>query len=191
MTLSDSRMDRYLAAPLRPLPSPFADLPQLPGWLSRRAMSITPADRSRCICRLLPKTVLPYPFSGRVGVNNVPFEACSDFTRVTAHRFARPPEEAFVAGLLSSRLPDQTACQLPGQPTVTRMRLALTSQPRFWGAPDFTDYAEQDRGSAKAVQWTASASPDRANFHSSLLLCNLVQSMKSLVNWLNFAAYAH
>jgi hypothetical protein len=36
-------------------------------------------------------------------------------------------------------LPDQTACQLPGQPTVTRMRLALTSQPRLWGALEITE----------------------------------------------------
>ena len=113
-------------------------------------MSITPVDRPRCICRLLPKTVLPSPFSGRVGVHNFPFEACSDFTRVTAHRFARPPEVAFVAGLRSSRLPDQTACQLPGQPTVTGMRLSLTSQPRRWGAPEGTERAMRSaRGLAR------------------------------------------
>src|ERR1700733_15502105 len=99
-------------------------------------MSITPVGRPRRVYRLLPKTVLPSPNSGRVGVHNFPFEACSDFTRVIAHRFARPPEVAFVAGLRSSRLPDQTACQLPGQPTITRMRLSLISQPRLWGAPE-------------------------------------------------------
>src|ERR1700689_840300 len=113
-------------------------------------MSITPVDRPRCICRLLPQTVLPSPNSGRVGVHNFPFEACSDFTRVTAHRFARPPKVAFVAGLRSGRLPDQTACQLPGQPTVTRMRLALISQPRLWGAPEGTDKARRTR---KARIW--------------------------------------
>jgi len=48
------------------------------------------------------------------------------------------PEVAFVAGLRSSRLPAQTACQLPGQPTVTRMKFALTDQPRLWSAPGST-----------------------------------------------------
>ena len=47
-------MDRCLTAPLRPLPSPTTGLPRLRDPLSRRAVPITPVDRSRCICRLLP-----------------------------------------------------------------------------------------------------------------------------------------
>ena len=47
-------MDRCLTAPLRPLPSPATGLPRLRDPLSRRAVPITPVDRSRCICRLLP-----------------------------------------------------------------------------------------------------------------------------------------
>ena len=39
----------------------------------------------------------------------------SAFTCVTAHWIAQPPEAAFVAGLQPSRLPDQTARQLPDQ----------------------------------------------------------------------------
>jgi hypothetical protein len=69
-TLSDSRSDRCLTAPLRPLPSSRTGLPRLRDPLSRRAVPTTPVDRSRCICRLLPWSVLPSPNSGRVGVHN-------------------------------------------------------------------------------------------------------------------------
>ena len=88
------------------------------------------SDRSRCMCRLLPQTVLPSPYFGRVGVHNFPFEACSGFIRITARQFARPPKAAFVAGLRSSQLPNHTACQLPGQPTITRVGLSPTSTSR-------------------------------------------------------------
>jgi hypothetical protein len=47
-------MDRRSTASLRPLPSPAAGLPRLRDPLSRRAVPLTPVDRSRCICRLLP-----------------------------------------------------------------------------------------------------------------------------------------
>ena len=66
--------------------------PRLRDPLSRRAVPITPVDRSRCVCRLLPQIVLPSPNSGRVGVHNFPFEACSGFICITARRVARPPE---------------------------------------------------------------------------------------------------
>jgi uncharacterized protein YcaQ len=94
--------------------------------LSRRAVPLTPVDRSRCICRLLPQIVLPSPNSGRVGVHNFPFEACSGFTHLTARRFAQPPKAVFVAGLRYGQLPNRTACQLPGQPTIARVGLAPT-----------------------------------------------------------------
>ena len=91
-TQSDSRSSRCPTAPLRPLPSLSTGLPRLRDPLSRRAVPITPVDRSRCVCRLLPQIVLPSPNSGRVGVHNFPFEACSGFIRITARRVARPPE---------------------------------------------------------------------------------------------------
>src|SRR5271169_3126230 len=100
--------------------------PPLTRHLSRRAVPLTPMDRSGCICRLLPQTVLPSPNSGRVGVHDFPFEACSGFTHVTARRFAQPPEAAFVAGLRYGQLPNRTACQLPGQPTIARVGLPPT-----------------------------------------------------------------
>jgi hypothetical protein len=49
------------------------------------------------------------------------------------------PRACLVAGLRSSRLPDQTALQLPGRPTVSRMRLSLLSQHAPWGAPVGTE----------------------------------------------------
>jgi hypothetical protein len=126
MTLSDSRLDPCPSTPLRPLPSSRTGLPRLRDPLSRRAVPPTPVDRSRCICRLLPQIMLPSPNSGRVGVHNFPFEACSGFTHVTARRFAPPPKARFVAGLRYGQLPNRTACQLPGQPTIARVGLAPT-----------------------------------------------------------------
>src|SRR3984957_11865497 len=128
--LSDSRADRCHFASLRPLPSPRTGLPRLRDPLSRRAVPLTPMDRSGCVCRLLPLTVLPSPSSGRVGVHDFPFEACSGFTHVTARRFARPPEAAFAAGLRPGQLPIRAARQLPGQPTIARVGLARTRRSR-------------------------------------------------------------
>ena len=56
----------------------------------------------------------PSPFLRRVGVHHFTFGACSGFTRVTACWIAQPPKAAFVTRLRSSRLPGQTARQLPG-----------------------------------------------------------------------------
>src|SRR5580698_8088643 len=103
-TLSGSRGDRCQTASLRPLPSPATGLPRLRDPLSRRAVPLTPMDRSGCVCRLLPRSVLPSPFSGRVGVHDFPFEACSGFTHVTARQFAPPPKARFVAGLRHGQL---------------------------------------------------------------------------------------
>ena len=69
MPLSDSRMDRHLAASLRPLPPSKTGLSRLPDPLSQRAVPTTPMDRSGCICRLLPRFVLPSPSSGWVGAS--------------------------------------------------------------------------------------------------------------------------
>ncbi len=63
MTLSDSRADRRLIAPLRPQPSPDTGLPQLPGSPSQRAVPTTPMDRNRCIGRLLPCPTRAFPES--------------------------------------------------------------------------------------------------------------------------------
>jgi hypothetical protein len=63
MTLSDSRADRRLTAPLRPQPSPNTGLPQLPGSPFEHAVPITPMDRNGCVCRLLPHPTRAFPES--------------------------------------------------------------------------------------------------------------------------------
>ena len=55
----------------------------------------------------LPKTVLPSPGLGRVGVHDFAFEACSGFTRVTARRFAQAPKAPFIAGLRPEQSPSK------------------------------------------------------------------------------------
>ena len=70
--------------------------------------------------------MLPSPFDRRVGIRLVTFEACSGFTHVTARRIAQQPKAAFVAGLRPDQLPNRTACQLPGQPTIARVGLPPT-----------------------------------------------------------------
>jgi|tagenome__1003787_1003787.scaffolds.fasta_scaffold20976022_7 hypothetical protein len=63
MTLSDSRADRRLTAPLRPQPSPNTGLPQLPDSPFEHAVPITPMDRNGCVCRLLPHPTRAFPES--------------------------------------------------------------------------------------------------------------------------------
>ena len=62
-TLSDSRADRRLTAPLRPQPSSDTGLPQLPSSPFQHAVPTTPMDRSGCICRLLPCSTRAFPVS--------------------------------------------------------------------------------------------------------------------------------
>ena len=53
------------------------------------------------------------PLWRRVGIRTSTFEACSDFTHVTARSIAQPPKAAFVTGLQPA--PEQAACQLLDQ----------------------------------------------------------------------------
>jgi hypothetical protein len=76
----------------------------------------------------------PSPLCRRVGIRTSTFEACSGFTRVTARRIARPPKATFVTRLRSSRSPDQTARQLPEQPTTLWVEPPSTGDPRHRGA---------------------------------------------------------
>ena len=63
MTLSDTRTDRHLTAPLRPQPSPDTGLPQLPGPPFQRAVPNTPMGQNGCFCRLLPRSTRAFPVS--------------------------------------------------------------------------------------------------------------------------------
>ncbi len=109
-------------------------LPRLPGSPFQRAVPITPVDRSGCICRLLPHSTRPSPTDRRVGIHNFTFEACSDFTRVTARWIAQPPKATFVTGLRDGQLPARPARQLPDQPTTLWMDPSSTGVPRLRGA---------------------------------------------------------
>jgi hypothetical protein len=59
--------------------------------------------------RVSSLSVQPSPFSRRVGVHIVTFEACSSFTRVTACRVAHLPYVSFIARLRPSRFPGSGA----------------------------------------------------------------------------------
>ena len=121
----------------RARPSCLGGSPQLPASPFRRAVPITPVDRSGCICRLLPRRVQPSPKFRRVGVHDFSFEACSGFTRVTARRIAQPPKAAFVTRLRPAWSPRQAARQLPDQPTTLWVEPSSTGDARHLGALNF------------------------------------------------------
>ena len=115
MTLSDPRPGHRQLRRWRRNPHLLRVSPDYPNHPSGVPCPITPADRDRCSCRLLPCPTRPSPFLSRVGIRDFTFEACSGFTRVTARQIAQPPKAAFVARLQPGRLPRQAACQLPDQ----------------------------------------------------------------------------
>jgi len=100
MTLSDSHRVR-IAAAMEPKLHPSGS-PTLPASPLRRAMPTTPADRTAAVDTFYRPYCLPR--SWRVGIRNCTFEACSGFTRVMAHRIARPPKAAFVTRLRQRQL---------------------------------------------------------------------------------------
>src|SRR4029450_9880539 len=76
----------------------------------------------------------PSPSKRRVGVCIDSFEACSNFTRVTARWIARPPKATFVTRLRPGQLPSRTARQLPDQSTTVWMESSSISDTRLRGA---------------------------------------------------------
>ncbi len=123
-----------LATALEVRPPTETGLPRLPGPPSQRAVPITPVDRNGCMGRLLPHSTRPSPTDRRVGIHNFTFEACSDFTRVTARWIAQPPKAAFVTRLRNGQLPNRPARQLPDQPTTLWVDPPSTGVPRLRGA---------------------------------------------------------
>jgi hypothetical protein len=83
---------------------------------------------------IAPPLARPSPFSRRVGIHISPFEACSDFTHITAHRIARPPKATFVTRLQPRELPLQTARQLPELSTTLWVEPSSTGGTRLRGA---------------------------------------------------------
>jgi hypothetical protein len=129
---------RYPAsAVLRPRPTPVSC--RRPGRRSRRDPRPTrvshvtrnafwtcrlhyPGGPDERMCWLLTHRHKPSPLFRKVGVRNSRFEACSEFTHVTARTVARPPVmpkvclrhfAAFVTGLRRNQLPGHAARQLP------------------------------------------------------------------------------
>src|SRR5262249_42071604 len=83
--------------------------------------------------------VQPSPNGRRVGIRIVTFEACSGFTRVTAHRIAQPPKATFVTRLRPFRSPGRAARQLPDQSTILWVDSSSTGDSRLRGALPFYD----------------------------------------------------
>jgi hypothetical protein len=81
----------------------------------------------------------PSPNGRRVGIRIVTFEACSGFTRVTAHRIAQPPKATFVTRLQPRRSPGRAARQLPDQSTTLWVDSSSTGDSRLRGALPFPD----------------------------------------------------
>src|ERR1700756_875778 len=108
-------------------------LPRLPEPPFRRAVPTTPADRAGAHVDTSP-LMQPSPYTRRVGIRIVTFEACSGFTRVTARRIAQPPKVTFVTRLRSRQLPSETARQLPDLSTIIRVEPSSTDDSRLQGA---------------------------------------------------------
>ena len=111
--------------------------------ITRTTLSDVPCPLPRRIERvrvsIASPRVRPSPNGRRVGIRIVTFEACSGFTRVTARRIAQPPKVTFVTRLQPSRLPGQTARQLPDLSTIIRVESSSTDDPRLRGALPGTD----------------------------------------------------
>jgi DNA-directed RNA polymerase specialized sigma24 family protein len=97
----------------------------------------------------------PSPLFRRVGIRNFTFEACSDFTRITARWIAQPPKAAFVTRLQPRQLPGETARQLPDQSTTIWVDPSSTGKPRPRGALNkagLKDIAEIDPRLEKIIE---------------------------------------
>src|SRR5262245_39951365 len=111
--------------------------------VTRTTFSDVPCPLPRRIERVLVSIASPLmqpsPNGRRVGIRIVTFEACSGFTRVTAHRIAQPPKATFVTRLRPSQLPGQAARQLPDLSTTIRVEPSSTDDSRRQGALPRTD----------------------------------------------------
>jgi hypothetical protein len=132
-------------------------LPRLPEPPFRRAVPTTPADQPGARVDCFPAHAAR-PKWQEGGIRIVTFEACSGFTRVTAHRIAQPPKATFVARLQPGQLPNQAARQLPDQSTTIRVEPSSTDDSRLRSALPIAEVAEVDLLSAvsvlKATSWS-------------------------------------
>src|SRR5271169_1100596 len=134
----------------RPYPNHPSDVPcPLPRRIERVCVSIA------------SPLMQPSPNGRRVGIRIVTFEACSGFTRVTAHRIAQSPKATFVTRLQPFKLPGRAARQLPDQSTTIWVESSSTDDSRLRGArprEDVSrDYAHYYRLSP--ARWAGATSP--------------------------------
>ena len=127
---------------LRPLPHAKRVSPDCPHHPSGVPCPL-PRRIERVHASIASPSMLPSPFCRRVGIRTSTFEACSGFTRVTAHRIAQPPKAAFVTRLQPVRSPVQAARQLPDQSTILRVEPPSTGGPRLRGALHKSRYQQR------------------------------------------------
>jgi hypothetical protein len=125
MTLSDTRRSRRSYGDVEVATPPTTGLPQLPALPSQCAVSVTPADQTgACVDCYSAFAVIR-------GIRTFTFEACSDFTRVTARWTAQPTTAAFVTRLRPAQLPERAARQLPDQSTTHWVESSSTGDSRW------------------------------------------------------------
>ena len=94
----------------------------------------------------------PSPYSRRIGIHIIPFEACSDFTHVTARWIAQPPKAAFVTRLRPGQSPSQAARQLPDQSTTLWVEYLPPLVMCTFGAHGNTrEFGNRSRACAEAI----------------------------------------
>jgi hypothetical protein len=122
----------------------------IPRWIGRvRASIASPPAR-------------PSPYSGRVGIHDFPFEACSGFTRVTARWIAQPPEAAFVTRLRPGQSPGQAARQPPDQSTTLWVEPTSTGGTRLRNAREKQGEGECRARTCRAACLRPPKRPSRA-----------------------------
>ena len=91
---------------------PLGSPPDYPPYLSHAPRPL-PRRIGQAHMSMPSLSARPSPLHCRVGIHIAPFETCSGFTHLTAHRIAQPPKATFVARLRPRQLPGDAARQLP------------------------------------------------------------------------------
>ena len=156
------------------LKPPTSDPQGLPDYPHHHSNVLCPIPRQTRQVRLsiASLSARPSPSKRRVGVCIDFFEACSNFTNVTARWIARPPKAAFVTRLRRGQLPSRAARQLPDQSKSLRMEPSSIDDARLRGAllpASYPDGSMQDLGVGRnegaaagwwsAVRWCAGLTP--------------------------------
>src|SRR6202158_3570760 len=93
-----------------------------------------PGRPNRCVS-VSSLSARPSPVNRRVGIHDFTFGACSDFTRVTACRVARPHKGGLLSrGFDPASCPTLSLGSYHVSPTTTWVEPPSTSDLRRWGA---------------------------------------------------------